>query len=281
MVQSLPAMRRFLASCALLCGASALLCSSPQRRAAPRTLRPRAATLDGSSVGALPETLSKLVAAMAGLPDDKYRYKQLLFWAAEAPDLAAGDKVDANRVPGCLSTVHVTAALDGDGRVVLAGDSDAQLTKGLVVLLVKGLSGATVEEICAVEPAFIQDAGIAASLTPGRNNGFVNMLNVIKAKARALGGGDAPAATAAAAPADGAAGPVAAALREKLAMLQPTSVAVVDESGGRETSFALDVVADCFAGLAPEKREALVATIVADVGVEGLAITARTADEAA
>ena len=63
--------------------------------------------------------------------------------------------------------------------------------------------------------------------------------------------------------------------------LQPTSVAVVDESGGRETSFALDVVADCFAGLAPEKREALVATIVADVGVEGLAITARTADEAA
>ena len=52
-------------------------------------MRPRAATLDGSSVGALPETLSKLVAAMAGLPDDKYRYKQLLFWAAEAPDLAA------------------------------------------------------------------------------------------------------------------------------------------------------------------------------------------------
>ena len=278
-----PAMRLFLASCALLCGASALLHTTPHRRAAPRTLRPRAATLDGSSVSALPETLSKLVAAMAGLPDDKYRYKQLLFWAAEAPDLAATDKVDANRVPGCLSTVHVTAALDGDGRVVLAGDSDAQLTKGLVVLLVKGLSGATVEEICAVEPSFIQDAGIAASLTPGRNNGFVNMLNVIKAKARALGGGDAPAATAVPVPvpADGAAGPVAAALREKLAMLQPTSVAVVDESGGRETSFALDVVADCFAGLAPEKREALVATIVADVGVEGLAITARTADEAA
>ena len=230
-----PTMRLFLASCALLCGASALLHTTPHRRAAPRTLRPRAATLDGSSVSALPETLAKLVAAMAGLPDDKYRYKQLLFWAAEAPDLAESDKVDANRVPGCLSTVHVTAALDGDGRVVLAGDSDAQLTKGLVVLLVKGLSGATVEEICAVEPSFIQDAGIAASLTPGRNNGFVNMLNVIKAKARALGGGDAPAATAAAAAAsDGAAGPVAAALREKLAMLQPTSVAVVDESGGRE-----------------------------------------------
>ncbi|KAH8083991.1 zinc ion transmembrane transporter [Aureococcus anophagefferens] len=77
--------------------------------APPAHARPRAATLDGSSVGALPETLSKLVAAMAGLPDDKYRYKQLLFWAAEAPDLAAGDKVDANKVPGCLSTVHATA----------------------------------------------------------------------------------------------------------------------------------------------------------------------------
>ena len=257
----------------------------------PRVVAQSAAVEEGGpSVAALPAGLGKLVTAMAGLPDDKYRYKQLLFWAAEAPSLDEASKVDENKVPGCLSTVHVTASLNADGTVVLRGDSDAQLTKGLVVLLVKGLTGATVEEIQGVDASFIRDAGIAASLTPGRNNGFVNMLNVIKAKARALAPGAtladecAPAGLGddddepAAAPAGGR---VAAALAEKLEMLQPRSVALVDESGGAEAVFTLTVVADCFAGLATEKREALVATIVADVDVESLTVCAQTPEEAA
>ena len=94
-----------------------------------------------------PAKLDTLVKAMAGLPDDKYRYKQLLHWAQEAPSLPATDQIESNKVPGCLSTVYVVASLDEDGTVTLQGDSDAQLTKGLVVLLVKGLSGALPEEI--------------------------------------------------------------------------------------------------------------------------------------
>ena len=115
--------------------------------------------------------------------------------ASKLPAVSDDIKIAQNKVPGCLSTVHVDCTLvpkeneeDEDGTsttmvVNYIGDSDGLLTKGLLALLIRGLSGCTPEEIQKIDPKFIQVAKISQTLTPGRNNGFLNMLAVMKKKA--------------------------------------------------------------------------------------------------
>eukprot|EP00472_Partenskyella_glossopodia_P010637 CAMPEP_0197526050 /NCGR_PEP_ID=MMETSP1318-20131121/16006_1 /TAXON_ID=552666 /ORGANISM="Partenskyella glossopodia, Strain RCC365" /LENGTH=169 /DNA_ID=CAMNT_0043079991 /DNA_START=143 /DNA_END=652 /DNA_ORIENTATION=- len=131
----------------------------------------------------LPPALENEVLRLKMAPDNTLRHQQLLFFAKEAEPMDRKHFRPENKVPGCLSSVWVTAEQKDDGKIYFKGDSDAMITKGLVTLLVRGLSGATAQEIVAVKPEFIKEAGITASLTPGRNNGFLNMLQVMKKKA--------------------------------------------------------------------------------------------------
>jgi len=101
-------------------------------------------------------------------------------------------KTDSNRVRGCVSQVWVHAEPEeGDGgglSVRFHADSDAQLTKGLAALLVLGLSGAPAADVAKVPVEFIELLGIRQSLSPSRNSGLLNMLNLMKRKALEIAG---------------------------------------------------------------------------------------------
>ena len=58
--------------------------------------------------------------------------------------------------------------------------------QGLAALLVQGLSDCEPEEIIKIEPSFIELLGLKQSLTPSRNNGFLNMLLLMQKKSLQL-----------------------------------------------------------------------------------------------
>lgn len=58
--------------------------------------------------------------------------------------------------------------------------------EGLAALLVQGLSGTTPEEIVRIPPDWITSMGLQQSLTPSRNNGFLNMFKLMQKKALEL-----------------------------------------------------------------------------------------------
>ncbi|CAA0832484.1 SufE-like protein 1- chloroplastic/mitochondrial [Striga hermonthica] len=134
----------------------------------------------------LPPKLQEIVNLFQGVQEPKAKYEQLLFYGRNLNPLEPQYKTSENKVQGCVSQVWVRAYLDGDKNVIFEADSDSVLTKGLAALLVQGLSGQPVEKIVKVSPDFVVLLGLQQSLTPSRNNGFLNMLKLMQKKALQL-----------------------------------------------------------------------------------------------
>lgn len=135
-----------------------------------------------SAEPSLPPNLSRIVERFKKRSDPKKRYEQLLWYAKKLETMPDASKIEDNKVKGCVSQVYITADLK-DGKVWYQGDSDAQLVKGLVALLIEGLNGLTPSEILEVTPDFIEETGLKVSLTPSRANGFYNIFQMMKKKA--------------------------------------------------------------------------------------------------
>ncbi len=103
-----------------------------------------------------PAQLDKLVQRFAKISDPKRRYEQLLWYAKKLEAFSPEGKVPENKVQGCVSQVYITAGLE-DGKVSFQGDSDAQLTKGLLAFLINGLNGLPPEDVMQLSPDFIKE----------------------------------------------------------------------------------------------------------------------------
>lgn len=216
----------------------------------------------------MPAALADIVQSFASVPDTKLRYQQLLFFARELPPMDAALKTPENLVSGCQSVVHVDVAIDHAGRVGLQADSDAQLTKGLVALIVRGFTGAQPAEVLATDDDFLAASGLAVALTPARNNGFANALGLVKQKLRALVEGE------------GEESPTHAAILRKLAALEPTAIDVLNKgarhathsarkASKRETHFDVSIVSEMFEGMTLVKRHRMIYKLLEEEFVPG------------
>ena len=114
--------------------------------------------------------------------EEKYEY--IIDFGKNLKPMDAAYKTDENKVAGCVSQVWLHSDYR-DGRVTFEADSDAIITKGLVGLLVKVLSGQKPADVANAELAFIDKIGMKEHLSPTRSNGLVNMIKHMKRAASA------------------------------------------------------------------------------------------------
>jgi cysteine desulfuration protein SufE len=133
------------------------------------------------------QKLDQIVERLKSTADPKRRYEYVLWLAKKLQPLPEEFRTDAFKVKGCVSQVYVVGQLV-EGKLHWQGDSDAAITKGLLALLIEGLEGLDPATAAAIDASVLADTGLQASLTPSRANGFLNILRLMQAQAKALAG---------------------------------------------------------------------------------------------
>jgi cysteine desulfuration protein SufE len=122
------------------------------------------------------------------LGDWDERYQYLVELGERLPAMDPAQKVDANRVMECMSTVHVVPKpKDGGPRLEFQGDCDTAIIKGVVALLVQLFSGKTPAEIEDTDvDALFEGLQLEEHLSPNRHVGVYAIVNKMKGQARGV-----------------------------------------------------------------------------------------------
>ena len=100
------------------------------------------------------------------------KYQMLIDLGNELDALAPAYKNDQNLIDGCQSRVWLQCDIK-DGKLVFTADSDALITKGIIALLIRVVSGHTPKEILDADLYFIERIGLRQHLSPTRSNGLL------------------------------------------------------------------------------------------------------------
>jgi cysteine desulfuration protein SufE len=98
---------------------------------------------------------------------------------AKLPDYPEKARTDDNIIKGCQSKVWLTVNEENNKLIFLA-DSNTDITKGLISLLIRVLSNRTPEEILAAELDFIPKIGMGNIIGSQRSNGLSAMIKQMK-----------------------------------------------------------------------------------------------------
>ena len=127
-------------------------------------------------------SIEDLVDNFEALDDWEDRYKYLIGLGAGLPAMDDSLKTEHSKVRGCMSQVWLVMGWDESGRLTIHADSDAQIVKGLIAVLVAIFEGRTKEEIEQLDVAgTFAHLGLDQHLSPNRRNGFFSMVEAVKA----------------------------------------------------------------------------------------------------
>lgn len=128
---------------------------------------------------------AELADNLSMLDDWEERYSYILELGKKLPPYPEQHRNENFRVKGCVSQVWLYPDSDDKNQLFFFGDSDSQLVRGLVAIILiiyNGLSKADIHTINFKEK--FDALGLSEQLTPQRSNGVFSMIQKINDYAR-------------------------------------------------------------------------------------------------
>ena len=131
------------------------------------------------------ETEDEIVEEFGLFDDQMDKYEYIIDLGKKLNPLDARYMTDDYLVKGCQSKVWLHAYKDGY-LVFFEADSNTSITKGIIAILIRVLSGQPAKEIINNPLAFIDRINLRSHLSSQRSNGLTAMIQRIKTYAGAF-----------------------------------------------------------------------------------------------
>ena len=131
------------------------------------------------------ERIEELLDDMSVFEDWTERYEYIISLGRKLSPMPEAYRRNSNLIKGCQSRVWVGTEMFM-GQMQIYADSDSLITKGLIALFIRLLSGLTPAEILAADLSRLDECGIREHLASTRANALTAMAGtIIKAAEKA------------------------------------------------------------------------------------------------
>ena len=108
------------------------------------------------------------------------KYEYLIDLGKDLPSIDEKYRVEKKPYKGLSKQGLVTFIEENNGNIIFSADSDAIMTKGIVALLIRVLSGQNANDIVYADLDFINKIGLKEQLFYTRANGLLSMIKQMK-----------------------------------------------------------------------------------------------------
>ena len=132
-------------------------------------------------------TFNKAAQGIKNAPAWQQKYREIMLLGKTLPVLADVLKIDSALVPGCESKVWLFVEFDlTENTLVVIGDSDTRIVKGLLALILALYNGLTPEQVLEINAyQEFEKLGLISHLSPSRGNGDIKaMVETIQTMAK-------------------------------------------------------------------------------------------------
>ncbi|WP_221797476.1 SufE family protein [Oceanobacter mangrovi] len=125
-------------------------------------------------------TVEDVLDTLGFFDDWEERYKYIIDLGKQLPAMPEEKKTEQYLIRGCQSQVWIDSTIV-DGKLVLEADSDAQIVKGLLGMVLTAYNGKTPADALAFDiEGYFAEIDLIKHLSPTRGNGIRAMVQRIR-----------------------------------------------------------------------------------------------------